>query len=216
LREDVLRELRNIRLRGGLSQADLSAITGVAEFTISEIEAGKRTPRPSTLRKLAQGLGVEVSDFYEGADSPLAEAPPSPEQPPLNGFLAEERREAEERALASMTALAEDGERLVENLKAVGENIPASDAFRFIVAENLARLFYEEWSLNRQASAELRDAKGRLDDVGQRIDSLLHQLIRPGSTAAARERNLFASLRAEHHRQETERQAERVRKDETA
>jgi transcriptional regulator with XRE-family HTH domain len=90
-----LRELRNIRLRRGLSQADLSAITGVAEYTISEIEAGKRpNPRPSTLRKLAQGLGVEVADLYGESAYPLGEAPPSAEQRSFNHLLEEERREA--------------------------------------------------------------------------------------------------------------------------
>jgi transcriptional regulator with XRE-family HTH domain len=89
-----LRKLREFRLRRGLSQADLSAVTGVAEFTISEIEAGKRAnPRPSTLRKLAQALEVEVADLYGEVDSPLGEAP-SPEQPNFNGLLEEERREA--------------------------------------------------------------------------------------------------------------------------
>jgi transcriptional regulator with XRE-family HTH domain len=87
-----LRELREIRLRRGLSQADLSAKTGVAEFTISQIEAGKRTnPRPSTLRKLAQALDVEVADLYGSPDHPLGEASP-PSQLTLNGALAEDRR----------------------------------------------------------------------------------------------------------------------------
>jgi len=50
----------------------------VAEFTISEIESGKRAnPRPSTLRKLAQALDVEVADLYGHSDHPLAEALPS-------------------------------------------------------------------------------------------------------------------------------------------
>jgi transcriptional regulator with XRE-family HTH domain len=99
IREDGLRELREIRLRRGLSQADLSAITGVTEFTISEIESGKRAnPRPSTLRKLARALGVEVADFYGEANSPLGEAPSpqeklfengsKPEEPPSKFLLA--------------------------------------------------------------------------------------------------------------------------------
>jgi transcriptional regulator with XRE-family HTH domain len=88
-----LRELREIRLRRGLSQADLSAMTGVAEFTISGIESGKRAnPRPSTLRKLAQGLGVEVTDLYGELDSPLGIASPSQEKLFKNGGLEEERR----------------------------------------------------------------------------------------------------------------------------
>jgi transcriptional regulator with XRE-family HTH domain len=89
-----LRELREIRLRRGLSQADLSAVTGVAEFTISGIESGKRAnPRPSTLRKLAHALGVEVADLYGESDSPLGQAP-SPQQLTLNGELEEDRRAA--------------------------------------------------------------------------------------------------------------------------
>jgi transcriptional regulator with XRE-family HTH domain len=93
IREDGLRELREIRLRRGLSQADLSAMTGVAEFTISEIESGKRAnPRPSTLRRLAQGLSVEVTDLYGELDSPLGVAPSSQEKLFDNGVLNEERR----------------------------------------------------------------------------------------------------------------------------
>jgi transcriptional regulator with XRE-family HTH domain len=88
-----LRELREIRLRRGLSQADLSAMTGVAEFTISEIESGKRAnPRPSTLRKLAQGLGVEVTDLYGESGSPLGAAPSPQEKLFNNGVLEDERR----------------------------------------------------------------------------------------------------------------------------
>jgi transcriptional regulator with XRE-family HTH domain len=87
-----LRELREIRLRRGLSQADLSAMTGVAEFTISEIEAGKRAnPRPSTLRKLAQALEVEVADLYGEPTYPKkAQAPPE-----LEASAQAERREPE-------------------------------------------------------------------------------------------------------------------------
>ncbi len=88
-----MRELRTLRLRRGLSQADLSAKTGVAEFTISEIEAGKRpNPRPSTLRKLAQGLSVEVADLYGEPDNPLGEAPAPTEQRSFNHLLEEEWR----------------------------------------------------------------------------------------------------------------------------
>jgi transcriptional regulator with XRE-family HTH domain len=91
IREDGLRELREIRLRRGLSQADLSATTSVAEFTISEIESGKRAnPRPSTLRKLAQGLGVEVRDLYGELDSPLGIAPSSQEKLFNTGVFEEE------------------------------------------------------------------------------------------------------------------------------
>lgn len=69
--------LKDIRLRHGLSQVDLSKRSGVAQNTISDIETGRRDPRPSTLRKLAKALGVEVGDFYPETSGPKAAAPPS-------------------------------------------------------------------------------------------------------------------------------------------
>lgn len=72
--------LRAIRLAHGLGQEDLAARSGVAQNTISEAETGRRTPRPSTLRKFAAALGVEVGDFFEAADSPKA-------PPDVEGYL---------------------------------------------------------------------------------------------------------------------------------
>jgi len=58
----------------GMNQVDLAKASGVAQNTISEIELGKREARPGTLKKLAEALGVEISDLL-GADSPKAQAP---------------------------------------------------------------------------------------------------------------------------------------------
>ena len=69
--------LKHIRRRHGLSQVDLSKRSGVAQNTISDIETGRRDPRPSTLRRLAKALGVEVGDFYPETSGPKATAPPS-------------------------------------------------------------------------------------------------------------------------------------------
>jgi transcriptional regulator with XRE-family HTH domain len=112
-----LRELRDIRLRRGLSQADLSAKTGVAEFTISQIEAGKRAnPRPSTLRKLAQALDVEVADLYGSPEHPLAEAPLSQGKLFNNGILEEEQRARWEAAVEEARRLREGGRARMEEL----------------------------------------------------------------------------------------------------
>ena len=72
--------LKEVRRRHGLSQVDLSRRSGVAQNTISDIETGRREPRPSTLRKLAKSLGVEVADFYPETSHPKASAPSSPEE----------------------------------------------------------------------------------------------------------------------------------------
>jgi len=54
-------KLRLIRLQRGLSQRDLP----VGHDTVSALESGHRKPHPSTLRKLAQALDVEVSNFFD-------------------------------------------------------------------------------------------------------------------------------------------------------
>ena len=67
--------LKQLRRRRGLSQKDLAEASGVGQDTISGIESGRHEPRPSTLRKLADTLGVEVADLFEKRESPKALAP---------------------------------------------------------------------------------------------------------------------------------------------
>jgi transcriptional regulator with XRE-family HTH domain len=72
-----LREERQLR---GWSQRDLARETGVNPDTISGIETEQHEPRPSTLRKLAEGLGLEVRDFFAEPALPKAVAPREAEQ----------------------------------------------------------------------------------------------------------------------------------------
>jgi transcriptional regulator with XRE-family HTH domain len=67
--------VKEIRRRKGWSQKDLAEESGVGQDTISGIESGRHEPRPSTLRKLANALGVEVVDFFREPAIPLDEAP---------------------------------------------------------------------------------------------------------------------------------------------
>ncbi len=57
--------LRRARRDRALSQQDLSAATGVAQATLSDLERGKRGARASTVRKLAAALGVEPKELME-------------------------------------------------------------------------------------------------------------------------------------------------------
>ena len=59
------RVLRRARRDRALSQQDLSAATGVAQATLSDLERGKRGARASTVRKLAEALGVEPKELME-------------------------------------------------------------------------------------------------------------------------------------------------------
>ncbi len=67
--------VKKIRRRKGWSQKDLAEESGVGQDTISGIESGRHEPRPSTLRKLADALNVEVADFFREPAIPLDEAP---------------------------------------------------------------------------------------------------------------------------------------------
>ena len=58
--------LREVREELGFSQKDLSRVTGVSTATISTIENGKAKAHPSTLRKLADGLGVDIRELTRG------------------------------------------------------------------------------------------------------------------------------------------------------
>jgi transcriptional regulator with XRE-family HTH domain len=57
--------LRKARLSAGLSRPELARLSGVSYRTISLVERGRRVPRFSTLRCLAEALEVEVGYFFE-------------------------------------------------------------------------------------------------------------------------------------------------------
>ncbi len=67
--------LKELRRRKGWSQKDLARRSGVGQDTISGIESGRHEARPSTLRKLAEALGVEVTDLFRESQAPKALAP---------------------------------------------------------------------------------------------------------------------------------------------
>jgi transcriptional regulator with XRE-family HTH domain len=54
--------LRKLRRERAFSQQDVERITGLAQATLSDLEQGKRGARASTLRKLAEVLGVEPGE----------------------------------------------------------------------------------------------------------------------------------------------------------
>ena len=55
--------LRELRRRKLLSQRELAQLAGVSPTTVINIEAGKIQPHPSTLRKLAEALGISPEEM---------------------------------------------------------------------------------------------------------------------------------------------------------
>ena len=64
----VMPSLRRLRLEAGLSQESLAERAGVTSQTIYELERGLRRARPSTMRKIAQALGVSIPEVVEFAE----------------------------------------------------------------------------------------------------------------------------------------------------
>jgi transcriptional regulator with XRE-family HTH domain len=64
-----MRTVRNKRVERGLSMSDLARRSGVSVSGISRIEHNDvRSPSVDTVRKLARGLGVSVSELLEEAE----------------------------------------------------------------------------------------------------------------------------------------------------
>jgi transcriptional regulator with XRE-family HTH domain len=58
------------RLRGTQPQESLAFKAGVSTSTVSRIERGLHKPSLPTLRKIAAGLGMSLTELMEAADNP--------------------------------------------------------------------------------------------------------------------------------------------------
>jgi transcriptional regulator with XRE-family HTH domain len=108
-----LETLRHIREQVGLSQPELSELSGVAQGTISDLELGKRKPRGRTLRKLAQALGVQVADLLGESENLKVQAPLPDFEVERRGAtvvaMDAARRQAQQDRKAANRALASEG-----------------------------------------------------------------------------------------------------------
>ena len=64
MESQIGRRLRDIRTRLGVSQRQLARVSGVANATISQIEAGKLNPTVSMLKKVLDGVPISMSEFF--------------------------------------------------------------------------------------------------------------------------------------------------------
>ncbi len=59
--------LKNLRIRRALTQEELAAAAGIGKNTVNRLERDLTEPRPPTLRKLAQALGVDPAELVGDA-----------------------------------------------------------------------------------------------------------------------------------------------------
>ena len=73
--------LRDLRLRAGLSQEELAERAGISARSISDIERGDQVrPFPATVRRLAEGLGLDPQEQARFTECLLARSLPTPER----------------------------------------------------------------------------------------------------------------------------------------
>jgi transcriptional regulator with XRE-family HTH domain len=68
-----MEQLKRLREARGLSQVKLAARADVNPATVNQIEGGKRSASPATLRKLADALDVSLYELIEGEPRPLVQ-----------------------------------------------------------------------------------------------------------------------------------------------
>ena len=67
--ENIGPKVKDLRNRRGMGQVELAKAAGVGQPLISRIENGTANPSLRTLIRLADALGVDVSEFTKGGDS---------------------------------------------------------------------------------------------------------------------------------------------------
>ena len=140
-------QLKLVREEQGWSQRTLAARSGVAQNTISQLERGERKAMPSTVRKLAEALGVEppvlLAEAWIDMFIPRGQKLSEDRELQLNlemlgrlgrgleeerAFLAQERKMAQERKLDQERAAAAAASRSIWELE--GERVQKENRAR--------------------------------------------------------------------------------------
>jgi transcriptional regulator with XRE-family HTH domain len=68
--QEIGGRLRRIREQLGISQRQLARQSGVANATISQVEAGKINPTVSMLKKILDGIPISLGAFFADDQQP--------------------------------------------------------------------------------------------------------------------------------------------------
>ena len=75
LKADLGKNIKFLRFRRELSQADLAEKIRISITALSSIERGITFPQPSTFCNLAKALGVEIWELFRGEGASKQEIP---------------------------------------------------------------------------------------------------------------------------------------------
>ncbi len=124
-----MKGLKTLRRSRGMTQEDLARAAGFDQYSVSQWERGRRSPRPTTVRKLAEALGVEPQDLFveQPLLVPLAEPAPAEDVAEFlrsrcgNDFLVMGKGELVIRAMDPNISVPEMMDRLDECRRAARE-----------------------------------------------------------------------------------------------
>ena len=60
-----MNQIKNVRIKAGISQVELAARAGTSQAYISEIESGKTKPSLGMLEAIAEALGCKLTILLE-------------------------------------------------------------------------------------------------------------------------------------------------------
>lgn len=69
---DIIKAMVRVRKEQNMTQAELSARTGINQGDISRLERGTRNPSLNMLKKLADGLGMQLKIEFLPKDMPAS------------------------------------------------------------------------------------------------------------------------------------------------
>jgi transcriptional regulator with XRE-family HTH domain len=157
-----IRQLRNER---GLSQVKLAVMADMDPATLNRLERGTGNPNLNTLERVAGALGVEVTDFFPKAQSPLPLEDAAAGTSMLEAVLDAARRDKKKNAhalnrLAASEGVPQSGINFAEDeVRAELRNLGFSDAFFEDLLWPLAERVIE---LEGQLEAKEREPAERL------------------------------------------------------
>ena len=64
IKDTLGNNIKSLRARRGLSQADFAEKAGISITFLSNIERGIKYPQPNMLSKIANALGVDVNELF--------------------------------------------------------------------------------------------------------------------------------------------------------
>lgn len=176
--DQVAEQLAELRERRALTLRELSDMSGVAADTINQIELGHRKARPSTLRKLARALEIDVQEFYVEPALPKAEAPRGAGQ-----TSAEQAELLEGLAAAVESVVDRTQTRLEQTNDTDGDALVALFEDTWLTlrgAQQLLEEVNEEAAQQQRETSAERRARSKLEHVVMRLIDLFEKNIAAG------------------------------------